>query len=113
MSTETISPPIRTPVANSHIELDERGRPWIVGANTKVIEVVMEKVAWDWNPEQMHIQHPHLSLAQLHAAMSYYYDHQDEIDGEIERQRREVDALAAAAQDSPGRRRLRSLGLIP
>lgn len=113
MTIETDVSKTRTRIANSHIELDDRGRPWIIGANTKVIEVAIEKVAWDWNPEQMHLQHPHLSMAQLHAAMSYYYDHQDEMDAEIERQRREVDALAAAAQDSPGRRRLRNLGLIP
>lgn len=113
MSTETITPTRRTPLPNSHIELDEQGRPWIAGANTKVIEVVIDKVAWGWNAEQMHIQHPHLSLAQLHAALSYYYDHKEELDAAIDEQRRTVDALAAASQDSPGRRRLRSLGLIP
>jgi hypothetical protein len=51
-------------------------------------------------------QYPHLSLAQIHAALSYYYDHQQAFDAEIERQLREVEALAAEAADSPFWRRL-------
>ena len=85
-----------TPVA-THIYLDERGRPWIEGTNTKVIEVVMDKVAWGWGAEKIHEEHPHLPLAKIHAAFSYYYDHKSEIDAEIDRQTREAEALRAAA----------------
>jgi uncharacterized protein (DUF433 family) len=96
----------------SLIVLDERGRAWISGANTKVIEVALDKIAYGLSPEEMHAEHPHLSLAQIHAALSYYYAHQEEIDAEIERQLKEVEALAEAAKDSPGRQRLRALGLL-
>jgi len=41
-------------VLNSLIELDERGVAWIVGANTKVKEVVLDKMAYGWSPEEMH-----------------------------------------------------------
>ncbi|HTG18299.1 MAG TPA: DUF433 domain-containing protein [Blastocatellia bacterium] len=100
-------------VTTTHIELDERGIAWITGANTKVIEVVLDKLAYGWSPEEIHFQHPALSLAQIHAALGYYYDHQAELDDEIVRQVKEVEALAEAAKDSPGRRRLRQLGLRP
>lgn len=30
---------------------------------------------------------PHLSLAQVHAALAYYFDHQAELDAEMERRR--------------------------
>ncbi|MEK6303238.1 MAG: DUF433 domain-containing protein [Acidobacteriota bacterium] len=100
-------------VTTTHIELDERGVPWIVGANTKVIEVVLDKLAYGWSPEEIHFQHPALSLAQIHAALGYYYDHQAELDDEIMRQVKEIETLAEAAKDSPGRRRLRQLGLRP
>jgi uncharacterized protein (DUF433 family) len=80
-------------VLNSLIELDENGVPWIGGANTKVVEVVLDKKAHDWSPEEIHLQHPHLSMAQIHAALSYYYEHQDEVDRDIERRYREVEAL--------------------
>jgi uncharacterized protein (DUF433 family) len=100
-------------VTTTHIELDERGVAWITGANTKVIEVVLDKLAYGWSPEEIHFQHPALSLAQIHAALGYYYDHQAELDDEIVRQVKEVEALAEGAKDSPGRRRLRQLGLRP
>jgi uncharacterized protein (DUF433 family) len=101
-----------TSVATTHIEIDERGVAWITDANTKVIEVILDRVAYGWSPEEIHFQHPALSLAQIHAALAYYYDHQAELDAEIMRQLSEVEALAEAAKDSPGRRRLREKGLL-
>jgi len=92
----------------SPIELDDRGA-WITGANTKVIEVVLDKIAYGWSPEEMHLQHPHLSLAQIHAALSYYYEHQEELDADIERRHNEVQKMAAESADSPLRRKLLNL----
>ena len=96
-------------VINSLIEIDEKGVPWISGANTKVIEVVLDKMAHGSSPEEMHLQYPHLSLAQIHAALSYYYEHQAELDADIARWDREVEALRAEQPDSPLRQRLRAL----
>src|SRR5438876_4840635 len=95
-------------VLNSLIEIDEKGIPWISGANTKVVEVVLDKMAYGWSPEEMHRQHPHLSMAQIHAALSYYYEHQDEVDADIERTYREVEELRAQQPDSPLRQRLQA-----
>src|SRR5262245_9350168 len=94
----------------AHMHLDERVVAWIDDTNTKVIEVILDKIAYGWNPEEIHRQHPHLSLAQIYAAFTYYYDHQAEIDSEIERQVRRVDELRAQAGDSPAQKRLRALG---
>jgi uncharacterized protein (DUF433 family) len=99
----------RTPVTSSYIELDDSGRPWIVGANTKVIEVASEKVFWGWDPEQMHRQHPHLSLAQLHAALAWYYDHQAEMDAEIRQQQIEFDRQRQEFRQSPQGQRMLEL----
>ena len=96
-------------VLNSLIELDENGVAWISGANTKVIEVALDKIAYGWSPDEMHREHPHLSMAQLHAALSYYYEHQAELDADIERRYQEVEALRAQQPDSPLRQRLRAL----
>ena len=82
-------------VLNTLIELDEHGIPWITGANTKVVEVVLDKIAHNSSAEEMHEQHPHLSLAQIHAALSYYYEHQAEVDADIERRDRFVEELRA------------------
>ena len=102
-----------TMVTTAHIHLDDKGVAWIDDTNVKVIEVVLDKIAHGSSPEEIHYQHPGLSLAQIHAALSYYYDHQEEIDEEIERRLREVDAMAAqAGNDTPLRRRLRAAGLL-
>ncbi|HZS48413.1 MAG TPA: DUF433 domain-containing protein [Blastocatellia bacterium] len=101
-----------TAVLETHIELDERGIAWITGANTKVIEVALDKIAQGWSPEEIHFQHSHLSLSQIYSALAYYYDHKEEIDAQIAEQVREVKALAEQAKDTPGRRHLRELGLL-
>lgn len=59
----------------AHIHLDERGVAWIDDTNTKVIEVVLDKIGYGLNPEEIHHEYPYLSLAQIHAAFTYYYDH--------------------------------------
>ena len=100
-------------MVTAHIYLDERGVAWIDDTNVKVIEVVLDKLAHGSSPEEIHFQYPDLSLAQIHAALSYYYDHQQAFDAAIERQLQEVEALAAQAGDSPVRRRLRAMGKLP
>jgi uncharacterized protein (DUF433 family) len=66
-----------------HIKIDERGAAWVDDTNTKVIEIVEDMLAYGWSAEEIHFQHPHLSLAQIHAALSYYYDHQQDFDQQI------------------------------
>ena len=101
-------------VVTSHIWLDDRGKAWIDDTNVKVIEVVLDHTAYGSSPQEMHEQYPHLSLAQIHAALAYYYDHKQEFDEEIERQVQHIEALAEkAAADSPFRRRMRALGKLP
>ncbi len=96
-------------VGTTQIEIDEEGVAWIIGANTKVVEVVLDKLAYGWSPEEIHFQHRNLSLAQIHAAFAYYYEHQTELDNEITRRRQEVETLAEQAGDSPLRQKLLAL----
>ena len=77
----------------SHIRLDDEGVAWIDYTNTRVVEVVLDKIAYGWSAEEIHSQHRHLSLGQIHAALSYYHYHQAELDQEIERRYQEVEAL--------------------
>ena|SRR5258706_10611096 len=83
----------------THIHRDERGVPWIAEANTKVIEIAMDQAAYGWEAEEIHVAHPHLSLAQIHAALSYYHDHRAELDGEIQRQMEAFQRLRTEARD--------------
>lgn len=98
-----------SPVVSSLIEIDEDGVAWVVGANTKVIEVVVDKLAHGSSPEELHFQYPHLSLAQIHAALSFYHEHETALEGEIERRFQQVNELAAREPVSPLRQRLSQL----
>ena|SRR6266581_3329791 len=98
------------PSGTAHIYLDDQGRAWIDDTNVKVIEVAAEKLAWDFSPESIHRQHPHLSLAQIHAALSYYYDHKEEIDTELKRLDQDYETLLEQKKDSPVRQKLRGVG---
>lgn len=97
-----------------NIRVDERGVAWIGDTNVKVVEVVLDKLAHGLSPEEIYVEHyRHLSLAQIHAAFSYYYEHQAELDVEIERQTHLVAQLRAQSGESPFVRRMRSLGRLP
>ena len=91
----------------SHILQDERGVAWIGDKNVKVIEVVLDHLAYGWSADAIHEQHPHLSLAEIHAALAFYYAHTDEFEAQIERQKDELKTLRAATGTSPLQTRLR------
>lgn len=96
----------------NHIYLDENGLAWIDDTRVKVIEVAMDHLAHGWSAEEIHRQHPGVSLAQAHAALAFYYDHQPEFDLAIAESVDAAERLARGGPDSPGRRRLRALGLL-
>jgi uncharacterized protein (DUF433 family) len=72
-----------TAVFATQIEVDTHGVAWVVGTKTKVVEIVLDKIAHGWSPEEIHVQHPHLSLAQIQGALTWFYENQAEIDAEI------------------------------
>ena len=98
--------------AHPHIRLDEQGVAWIDAANIKVIEVVLDRLAYGWSPEEIHFQHAELSLAQIHSALAYYYDHQSILEAEIASQEQTVRRLRSEAGESPLVNRLKARGLL-
>src|SRR5687767_12308631 len=96
------------PFEYAHISHDEKGVPFVTGTTMKVVELVMAQRAYGWSPEELHFQHPHLSLGQIHSALAYYWDHQDELDRDIERRSRLVDEIRSEVGFSPLAERLRA-----
>ncbi len=101
-----------TATTYEHIVLDENGIPWIRGANTKVVELINEVQAYGWSPSELHFQHPHLSLGQIHSALAYYWDHQQEVDADARRRLEETDELRRHAEPSAVIAKLRSRDLL-
>jgi uncharacterized protein (DUF433 family) len=93
-----------------HIVLDDAGIPLIASTTMKVIELVLEQTAYGWSPEELHFQHPYLSLGQIHSALAYYWDHRDELDQDIARRRAHVEMLRRTAPPSPLIARLKDQG---
>ena len=62
------------------------GEPIIDGTRTPV-RAIVEMWRFGTAPEEIPIHLPHLTLAQVFDALSYYSDHQQEIHSHIERNR--------------------------
>lgn len=99
-----------TDVTYPHI-VKEEGHPARL-ENTprvRIAQIVMDYMHHGWSPEEMCRQYPYLSLSEAYAAMAYYYDHQVEIDAEIEAEIKETDEVYAKAPPSALAERLRRL----
>ena len=53
-----------------YLDVDENGIARIVGKQVKVIQIVMDKIANNWAPEEIQAQYPYLSLAEIHSAFA-------------------------------------------
>ena len=60
------------------------GEPVVKGSRTPV-RAVVENWRLGLSPEEIVVHLPHLTLAQVFAALSYYSDHQGEIESYIEK----------------------------
>jgi uncharacterized protein (DUF433 family) len=96
----------------AHIALDEAGTPIISGTTTKVIELVLDKSAYGWGAEELHLQHPHLSLGQIYSALAYYWDHQDQLDADIQRRLEQVEQVQRATRPTTLVEKLKDRGLL-
>jgi uncharacterized protein (DUF433 family) len=106
LSTEPIDCTPAT-LVTPHIWTDLEGHAWIDSTEIKVDEVVHDYRVHGWSPEAMHNQFPLLSLAQIHAALAYYLDHQEDIEQQMEASLREAEKLAPPTYTFPLRRWLR------
>ncbi len=95
-----------------YIQLDERNIPIIAGTTMKVVELITSVKAYHWTPEELHTNYPHVSLSKIHSALAYYWDHQEEIDAEIQRIDQWAQQARREAGESPLARKLREKGYL-
>jgi len=80
---------VTTATGHPYIVSDEAilsGAPIVAGTRTPV-RAIAELWKFGVTPEEIMIRLPHLTLAQVFDALSYYLDHCDEIDQDILRNR--------------------------
>jgi len=78
----------------------------------RVAQIVMDYLAHGWSADEMCRQHSYLRPAEAHAAMGYYFDHQAEIDAEIQQELSDVGESRRPLPDTPFVARLRVQGRL-
>ena len=103
---------VQPALAYEHVQLDAGGVPFIAGTTMKLVELVMAQLAHGWSPEELHFQHPYLTLGQIYSALAYYWDHKEELDADIEQRVQFAQQSRQEAGPSPVVAKLRAQGLL-
>jgi len=94
-----------------HILLNEAQVPMIAGTTMKVVELVLDHLAYGWSPEELHFQHLSLTMGQIYSALAYYWDHKTELDEDIARRLEFIDQVQQTTKPTPLEARLKAKGL--
>jgi uncharacterized protein (DUF433 family) len=86
------------PVISEHIGIKPGycgGKPHILGHRIKVQHVVVWHERMGMSPTEIVVSHPTISLADVHAALAYYYDHRSEVEADIAAEEKLAEDLEA------------------
>jgi uncharacterized protein (DUF433 family) len=107
---------METTIEKRHIERREGvcgGRPCVVETRIRVIDIYVWHELRGKRPEEIVAEFPQLTVADVHAALAYYFDHREEIQADMQATEEYVarmkatqgpgliDRLRAAAQGVP------------
>jgi uncharacterized protein (DUF433 family) len=95
-----------------HIVLNDNQTPIIAGTTLKVIELIMAQNAYGWSPEEIHFQHPYLTMSQIYAALAYYWEHKEELDKDIQQRESYAAKMQHDMKETPFVKRLKSQGIL-
>jgi uncharacterized protein (DUF433 family) len=77
-----------TAIQYPHLTIDDDGTARLARTRYKVIHLAGEHDHYGWSAEEILRQHPDLRPEQVHAALTYFYDHSDRL----------VEAMRASAE---------------
>ncbi|PZO57647.1 MAG: hypothetical protein DCF15_06565 [Phormidesmis priestleyi] len=87
-----------TAVISEHIQITPGicgGKPRIAGHRIRVQDIVIAYEHQGMTPDEIVDDYPDISLADIHAALAYYYDHLEEIRQQIRDSEEFVTKMAA------------------
>lgn len=88
------------PTAIQHIELRESAihgqKACIAGTRISVQDIYVWHELLGKTPDQIVVEYPFLSLADVHSALAYYHDHVEEIREQVRRGREEAERIKLA-----------------
>ena len=88
-------------MTQTHIDLrTTRGgetKPYIAGTRISIETIYILHELRGKTPDEIVSDYPHLTLAQVHAALTYFYEHADEIRRQLRAGKEYADRMQAAA----------------
>jgi uncharacterized protein (DUF433 family) len=87
-----------TAIAYPHLITESDGTVRIQGTRYKVIHLAGEHFHYGWSAEEILRQHPDLRPGQVHAALTYFYDHYDRL---VEQMRASAEAAETERLKQP------------
>ncbi len=79
------------PVTQNYIDVRTtrggEGKPFIAGTRISVQDIYVWHELRGSTPDEIVANYPHLSLAQVHAALTYFYEHADAIRDQLRREK--------------------------
>jgi uncharacterized protein (DUF433 family) len=98
-----------------HIEIRKNNagddRAFIAGTRVRVQDIYVDAEVLGKSPEAIVAALPHLTLAQVHAALAYYFDHREEILKELRQDEELISAIRAKTGPGPLETKLRDAGV--
>jgi uncharacterized protein (DUF433 family) len=73
------------------------GKPRIAGHRITVSDIAIWHERMGMSPDEIVSEYPTITLSDVHAALSYYFDHRDEVDREIREGEEFAEKLRAGA----------------
>ncbi len=78
--------------STGHVDVT-RASPVVSGTAIKINQIASEYEHMGMTPDEIVLAHPHLTLADVHAALAYYYDHLEAIRDEWRKGQVLIDTL--------------------
>jgi len=85
------------------------GRPRIDGHRIQVEDIAIWHERMGMSPDQIVSEYPSITLAEVHAALAYYYENRERIDADIEAAKQYAEEMKAKAAPSLIRQKLRQM----
>ena len=67
-----------------HLDFDPTGQPFIVSSRYKVLHLAAEHYHYGWSAEELLRQHGDLRPEEVYAALTYFYDHYEQMVAELQ-----------------------------
>lgn len=101
------------PNSKQHIEIRKnrsgQDRAYIIGTRIRVQDIYADSEIRGMTPDEIVVAFPHLSLAQVHAALAYYFDNREAILDEIRQDEEFVEWYRQQTGPGPLERKLKGI----